>query len=177
MKSDKVIRLLFFLFGSLISFTVLNFIYDNRLDDLSEIASESTTFDREFEYVKRNLEINKSMSDTLLSFKRKEKEFIAYYSGGACFSCLERLLTLTRINYDIDSELLIVVDSPKKLYNVEGYNDTFDQRYDYTVDSTYFIDSNNEIALIIFDNNSRPFALEFKPEEEDLFIKYFDQYF
>jgi hypothetical protein len=85
------------------------------------------------------------------------------------------MLTLLRLEYELKNDLYVLVDDSSKIYNVEGYNDTFDQNFEMGVSYLKIIDAKNEIILFELEEDQIISALEFKPEEEDLFKTSFEK--
>ena len=119
-----------FFFGVLVSFSILNIYYNSRINKSAEtIQNRFNSIAEERAYLERCLNYSFSLERAELSPNTDNtSEFVAYYSGASCFPCLERLLTLLRTEYRLDGKTYVLLDDSSKMYNVEGYNDTFQQQ-------------------------------------------------
>jgi hypothetical protein len=108
-------KIVTFLFGLVISFTLINIFYKNRIENITLSSQrEVADIDRKKEYLDRNLSFNTSIDNRYLN-TNGGKKFVAYYSGGSCFSCLERMLTLLRLEYELKNDLYVLVDDSSKI--------------------------------------------------------------
>ena len=105
------------------------------------------------------------------------KDIIVYLSGEVCPSCVEKLLHLLYIQESIKKRTLVIVNDSSKLDFIIGYNDAFQNTFDFIFDTISFLNPVNEILILKIDSSEIKGILEFRPNEENYFKRYFNQFF
>ncbi len=160
-----------------ISSTLLNLYYSNKFSKGQEVARlEYRDLVIETAYLQRCLEYKVNISNRKLS-PNPENDLLVYYSGNSCYSCLERLLQLLYEEFKVFERVQIIVDDSSKLHSVEGYTDVFSQPYNYSLDSLSLLDDLNDVLVLKLENTRIKSVLEFRPEEEKIFKKYFAEHY
>jgi len=168
---------LFFLGGVVLTFSLINIYYQPRISQKNELVNQRLdSLAVEKSYLARNMMYNLTANKSDWA-SVSNVGFVAYYSGSACFSCLESLLSLLNSEYGLIGQTRVVVDNEYKVYNVEGYNDTFQMEVEIQIDSSKIIEDLSEVLLIKIKENEVLDIIEYRPEEEYLFKKYFSMMF
>ena len=105
-----------------------------------------------------------------------DKEIIIYLSGKVCPSCAEQLLTILKISGE-EKKTLILANSFSKFDFVIGYNDVYLTKFECILDTNTIIKPQNEILIFNYKDKKVKNILEFRPEEKEIFIKYFNMFF
>ena len=72
---------------------------------------------------------------------------------------------------------MLLANSFSKLDFIISFNDKYLTEFEFLLDTTRFIEAQNEILVIKFKNSELMNILEFRPEEKDIFKKYFNIFF
>lgn len=91
-------------------------------------------------------------------------------------SCVEQLLHFLKTSGE-EKNTLLLANSFSKLDFIISFNDKYLTEFEFLLDTTRFIEAQNEILVLKFKNNELINILEFRPEEKDIFKKYFNIFF
>lgn len=72
---------------------------------------------------------------------------------------------------------MLLVNSFSKLDFIVSFNDKYLTEFEFLLDTTRFMEAQNEILVFKLKNNEVINFLEFRPEEKDIFEKYFSNFF
>ncbi|WP_286754912.1 hypothetical protein [Roseivirga sp. UBA838] len=168
-------NVIFFLVGTMLTFTLSNFFLTKKYSQkVKNVRDELRSEQIEKAYLERNFHHNVKLDRDIYN-ESKGNKYLVYYSGSSCYVCFERLLIILRKEYNIVDEIQIVADDSLKINNIKNYNDSFDQKLNFIIDTISRFNDLNEILLLRLDKNKPDFALEFNPNEEELFKRYFEK--
>ena len=159
--------------------TIVSVFFNFKNADKFEQAKKSIV-DQSMIYAKKNKYLERCLNYNSLLFKDsipiiRGKKIAIYFSGGACFSCLESLMKLLKEEYNLQDQSYVIVDDLKKQESVISFNDAYNANYNYECISNNLLGNYqlNDILVINFAENQIK-VLEYKPEEEYIFKEYFD---
>jgi len=105
-----------------------------------------------------------------------EKGIVIYLSGKICPSCVDQLLHILKMSGE-EKNTLVLANSVSKLDFIIRYNDINLTEFEFLLDTTGFIEPQNEILVFKCKSSEVKSILEFRPEEKDIFKKYFNIFF
>lgn len=150
----------------------LNIYHINQIEkNRQKLVDESLNLINYNKYLERCMRCRLSVDENKIPFVRN-KDIIVYFSGQVCPSCVEKLLHF--INNDkLKYRVLVLVDDPSKLNMILKFNDAFQLNYDYLFDTTKVLNPVNNILIFKLQEKEVKCVLEYSPEEEIIFKKYF----
>lgn len=174
MKLRFVVFLLVIL---LLSISGLNFYHLMQVKKNRQLFVEQSSYlSDEVKYLERCLKYRLHIDQNNIP-QIPDKDILVYFSGRVCPSCAEKLLHYIWNNSKIRERVLVLVNDNSKLDFIVGFNDAFQLNYDYLFDSTKILDPVNEILVLRTAEGDIKCVLEYRPEENITFEKYFSSFF
>ena len=103
-----------------------------------------------------------------------KNEYVVYFSDQSCSSCVEKLLRKLAESRMARENVVILANDSAKLNFIVNVNDAYQYNFRYLNDSlTFFQATENVILLLKMREGQIRYTLEYSPEDDDMFEKYF----
>ncbi|MTI89482.1 MAG: hypothetical protein FH748_16125 [Balneolaceae bacterium] len=162
------------LLAILISVIAYNELYLKKQLNKAEEASNPRIVESAHNYLKKNLALNLSKDDFNFPVSVENKIFV-YIPTSACASCVDKLLHILG-DYEIDSKILIFVDSEEHVEYIVNYNDRFLHAFNIKVSDKAVRNFQNNIIVYSSINDKVGGLLAFNSGDGEYFKKHFERY-
>lgn len=143
----------------------------------TSIIEQSRSFVEKNSYLERCLNYSSLIiKDSIPTLK--DEKIVLYFSGEACFSCIESLMKLLKNEYNLENKVYVLTDDRNKEESIASFNDGYNSNYRHGYKSDNLLGKYelNDILVIKYTDNQIK-VLEYRPEEEHIFKEYFESFF
>lgn len=158
----------------LIAVIAYNELYLKKQLDKADESYNLSIAELELNYLKKNFALNFSKGEFDFPVS-DENKILVYIPKTVCVSCVDKLLHILK-GYEIDSNVLIFVDSEEHAGYIAGFNDRFLNSFKIEVSKNLVRSFQNNLIIYSTIDNKIDMLLAFNSGDESYFKKYFERY-